>query len=115
MFKPTKPQHITNKAYVDANAGDGAPSGMLHYDDDELVYYDKQENRIRVTFDIFDDYFLNNGCLPVVFWQYDLQHACYYHIVSYNTERIFAITAHENEGSTPILEGEYFNFCQEEE
>lgn len=110
MFKPTKPQHITNKAYVDANAGGGAPSCMLHYEDDELVYYDKEENRIRVTFDIFNDYFLDNGCLPVIRWQSDLQHLYYYHIVSYNTESIFAITAFENEGSTPILGGYCFNF-----
>lgn len=27
MFKPTKPQHITNKAYVDANAGSGGGGG----------------------------------------------------------------------------------------
>ena len=44
MFKPTKPQHITNKAYVDANSGGGGGSAkgiVVEFDYFDRGTYDK--------------------------------------------------------------------------
>lgn len=68
-FKPTKPQHITNKAYVDANSGAGSGKFIVNVSTPNLAF-PTLEVMDKTWKEIHDA--MANGVIPVVIYNEDV-------------------------------------------